>query len=69
MNGVELAGELRARFADVPIVFLTGSRLEPWRAQLEQIGPRFVLRKPAAMADLLRVIADVCRPSSSGTDA
>jgi CheY-like chemotaxis protein len=55
LGGLELAGELRARWPEVPVVVATGH--SEWAAELRASGLR-VLCKPFRAADLEAIVRD-----------
>jgi two-component system, NtrC family, response regulator HydG len=63
MNGVEAFLELRRQQADAQVVMMTGFSVEQHLSQALTNGARGVLRKPFAVADLLRAVdeTDVTR--------
>jgi len=56
MNGVEAFFELRRQRADAQVVMMTGFSVEQHLSQALLSGARGVLRKPFAVADLLRAV-------------
>lgn len=57
MSGLELAGAIRARDADMPIVLCTGAARAPDPATAASAGIRHVLPKPIPVAELQAVLA------------
>ncbi|HUB96021.1 MAG TPA: response regulator [Stellaceae bacterium] len=62
MNGVEAFFELRRQRADAQIVMMTGFSVEQHLSQALLSGARGVLRKPFAIADLLRAVDETDSP-------
>jgi two-component system, NtrC family, response regulator HydG len=58
MNGVETFFELRRQRADAQVLMMTGFSVEQHLSQALLSGARGVLRKPFAIADLLRAIEE-----------
>ncbi len=56
MSGLELARELRERFAELPIMFLTGSNNLDLGAEFAAVGSVANLRKPVRAAELVATI-------------
>jgi DNA-binding NtrC family response regulator len=48
-NGIKLFCEMKARFASIPVVFLTGYDGPEFRREVEAVGPAPVFSKPSAM--------------------
>jgi two-component system response regulator HydG len=69
MNGVEAFHELRRQRADAQVVMMTGFSVEQLLSQAVLSGARGVLRKPFAVADLLRAIEDTETPDNKSEKA
>jgi DNA-binding response OmpR family regulator len=55
-SGVELCGEIRARYATTPIMFYTGAAYDSDREQAMKAGAQVYLVKPSDIARLVEVI-------------
>ena len=59
LNGVEVARALRDLQPAIAIVFLTGSSHELTEAEVQDVGPRAVMRKPVSAAVLLETVRSI----------
>ncbi len=59
MSGLELARALRARAADLPILFLTGTAQQDMEKECELLGGAVCLRKPISGEALVSAIEDL----------
>jgi two-component system, NtrC family, response regulator HydG len=69
MNGVEAFHELRRQRADAQVVMMTGFSVEQLLSQALSNGARGVLRKPFAIADLLRAVDEAEAPDNASGKA
>lgn len=64
MDGLATVEALRAVGASVPVVLISGRRVEDLAADAEAIGVRHVLPKPFTIETVLAAIEDVLPPSA-----
>ncbi len=60
MSGFELASELLASRADVPVVVMSGNRGPEERAAAARSGVREIVLKPVSMDRMSELLAELC---------
>jgi CheY-like chemotaxis protein len=60
MNGFETIAALRAQLGSLPIIAISGQKLQPIFGQLSDLGVRCFLPKPFTCEELISSIRDIC---------
>ena len=61
VNGIEVLRYLRTKNIDYPVVVLTASVMEEYKAECEKLGVDYFLNKPITISDLRKALATVLK--------